>query len=54
MKASPTQVISICLTLHVALSPISDQHQISPCNNNTTSTPEVMRIKEMINQDEFS
>ena len=36
------------------LSPNSDQHQISPCNINAYSTPEVMRIKDMINQGEFS
>ena len=36
------------------LKPNSDQHQISPCNINTYSTPEVMRIKDMITQGEFS
>ena len=36
------------------LSPNSDQHQISPCNINVYSTPEVMRIKDMITQGEFS
>ena len=36
------------------LSPNSDQHQISPCNVNAYSTPEVMRIKDMIIQGEFS
>ena len=35
-------------------SPNSDQHQISPCNTNAYSTPEVMRIKDMITQGEFS
>ena len=35
------------------LSP-SDQYQISPCNDNAYSTPEVMRIKDMITQVEFS
>ena len=35
------------------LSPNSDQHQISPCNINAYSTPEVMRIKDMITQGEF-
>ena len=29
-------------------SPYSDQHQISSCNINAYSTPEVMRIKDMI------
>ena len=32
------------------LSPYSDQHQISPCNINAYSTPEVMRIKDLITQ----
>ena len=36
------------------LSPYSDQHQISPCNINAYSTPEVMRIKDMIIQGKFS
>ena len=36
------------------ISPNSDQHQISPCNIDAYSTLEVMRIKEMINQGEFS
>ena len=31
----------------------SDQHPISPCNINTYSRPEVMRIKDMIPQGEF-
>ena len=35
------------------LSPNSDQHKISPCNINAYSTPEVMRIKDIINQGEF-
>ena len=35
------------------LSPNSDQHQISPCNVNGYSTPEVMRFKDMITQGEF-
>ena len=37
-----------------SLSPNSDHHQISPCNINAHSTPEVMRIKDMITQGEFS
>ena len=38
-------------TNHVnPLSPNTDQHQISPCNVNAYSTPEVMRIKDMITQ----
>ena len=36
------------------LRPNSDKHQISPCNINACSTPEVMRIKDMITQGEFS
>ena len=35
------------------LRPISDQHQISPFNINAYSTPEVMRIMDMINQGDF-
>ena len=31
----------------------SDQHQISPCNINAYSTPEVMRVKDMITQVNF-
>ena len=34
--------------------PNSDQHQISPCYINAYSTPEVMRINDMITQGEFS
>ena len=33
--------------------PSSDQHQISPCNINAYSAPEVMRIKDMITQGEL-
>ena len=36
------------------LTPNSDQHQISPCNIKAYSTPEVMRIKDVITQGEFS
>ena len=36
------------------LSPNSDQHQISPCDSNAHLTPEVMRIKDVITQGEFS
>ena len=36
------------------LSPNSDQHQTSPSNINAYSIPEVMRIKDMIIQGEFS
>ena len=34
--------------------PNSDQHQISPCNIKSYLAPEVMRIKDMITQSEFS
>ena len=36
------------------LIPNGDQHQISPCNVNGYSTPEFMRIEDMITQGEFS
>ena len=36
------------------LLPNSDQYQISPCNINVQSTGEIIRIKDMIIQDEFS
>ena len=36
------------------LSPSSDQHQLSPCNINAYSTIEVMRIKDMITNSQFS
>ena len=39
-------------TVACDLSPNSDQHQISPCNINAYSTPEVVRIKDMITQGE--
>ena len=35
------------------LSPKSDQHQISPCNINALRNRIVMRITDMITQDEF-
>ena len=35
------------------LSPKSDQHQISPCNINALYNTVVMRITDMITQDEF-
>ena len=38
----------------VLLSSNSDQRQISPCNINAYSIPEVMRIKDMITQGDFS
>ena len=36
------------------LSPKSDQHQISPCNINALENRVVMRITDMIIQDEFA
>ena len=36
------------------LSPKSDQHHISPCNINALSNRVVMRIRDMITQDEFA
>ena len=36
------------------LSPNIDQHQISPCNINAYTTPEVMRTKDMTTQGEFA
>ena len=39
---------------HNPLNPNSDQHQISPCNINANSTPEVMRIKDMITQGDLA
>ena len=42
------------MALILPLSPNSDQHQISPRNINAYSTREVMGIKNMITQGEFS
>ena len=36
------------------LSPKSDKHQISPCNINALENRVVMRITDMITQDEFA
>ena len=36
------------------LSPKGDQHQISPCNINALLNKVVMRITDMIAQDEFA
>ena len=44
----------ISLRIINSLSPHSDQHQISPCDIKVYSTPEVMRIKDMITQGRFS
>ena len=38
----------------VLINPNSDKHQISPCHINAYLPPEVMRIKDMITQGEFS
>ena len=41
-------LISVVCRKRKSLSSNSDQHQISPCNINVYSTPEVMRIEGMI------
>ena len=48
------EALRASLAIFNPLSPNSDQHQISPCNTNAYSTPEVMRIKDMITQGKFS
>ena len=55
-QTSATCWIQQCCYIRLAgpLTPDSDQHQISPCNINAYSTSEVMRIKDMTTQDEFS
>ena len=45
MNLAPQEFCCI-LQIH-PLSPNSDQHQISPCNTNAYSTPEVMKIKKL-------
>ena len=35
------------------MSTMIQTHELSPCNINAYSTPEVMRIKDMITQGEF-
>ena len=47
-------VAKVGTVLNPLVSPNSDQYQISPCNINAYSTPQVMRIEDMITQDEFS
>ena len=43
----------MCIKLQInPLSPKSDQHQISPCNINALQNRVVMRIKDMITQNE--
>ena len=51
--AHDLEPLSLILSLGVE-SPNSDQHQISPCNINSYSTLEVMKIKDMITEGEFS
>ena len=56
-KARKKNSSKLVLNKHVCANPFSpnrDQHQISPCNINVYSTSEVMRIKDMITQGEFS
>ena len=50
----PLQNKAIVIKALNPLSPNSDQHQISPCNIKAYSTPEVMRIKDIITKGEFS
>ena len=50
-------ILELAVRLNENINPLSlnsDQHQISPCNINAHSTPEVMRIEDMITQGEFS
>ena len=54
--ASVTFLALLCLLLGIfvnPLSPKSDQHQISPCNINALLNRVVMRITDIITQDEF-
>ena len=39
--------------IEITLSTNNDQHQISPRNTNTYSTPDVTRVKDTITQGEF-
>ena len=54
VERTTTQSPKTVIILFNPLSRGSDQHKISPCNINAYSTPEVMRIKDMITQGEFS
>ena len=47
----PTATVRVSFNL---LSPKSDQHQISPCNSNALKNRVVMRITDMITQDQFT
>ena len=57
-KHGTTMTMNRCNTLFLvrvySLSANSDQHQISPCNIDAYSTPEVMRSKDMITQGDLS
>ena len=54
-RLSKIQLGAQCLLgEHGPLSPNSDQYQILLCNIHAYSTHEVMRIKDMITQDEYS
>ena len=44
--------MNIAMSSFNPLSPKSDQHQISPCNISALQNRVVMRIKDMITQDE--
>ena len=60
VQKTPSQHYFICTHLDARmkiinpLSPKSDQHQISPCNINALYNRVVMRITDMITQDEFA
>ena len=54
MLIKPIVLAAITVTLLSPLSPNSDEHQISSCDVNALSIREVMRIEDMITQDEFS
>ena len=50
---TPSSVLILAIILNL-LSPKSDQHQISPCNSNALKNRVVMRITDMITQDQFT
>ena len=52
LKMSADHIASLLTQIINPLSPKSDQHQISPCNISALQNRVVMRIKDMITQDE--
>ena len=52
LKMSANHIASLLTQIINPLSPKSDQRQISPCNINALQNRVVMRIKDMITQDE--